>query len=257
MLLAGVCLMIYFAVIRFSPGWRRNAKHFLFMGLFNSAIPFVLYSAAALVLPASLEAIFNSMSPMFGAFFAALWLRESLSVRKVTGLALGVAGVAMASSFGKFAVSMESAAALFGCLLAPACYGLAGVYLRKRASEVKPMAIAGGSQLLGGAALIPFVLISPPQLSEVSPTVALTAVVFAILCSAVAYLIYYRLIADIGPTKALTVTFLIPVFAMLWGAVFLHESITGSMVAGAVLILTGTLLVTARARRASSAIVQK
>jgi drug/metabolite transporter (DMT)-like permease len=194
---------------------------------------------------------------MFGAAFAALWLGEPLSTRKVAGLLLGVAGVVTPNGFGGLAVSMRSIAALFGCLLAPACYGLAGIYMRKRASGAKPMAIAGGSQLLGGAVLLPFVLVSPPHLSAVSVSVAVTAVVFAVFCSGVAYLLYYRLIADIGPTKALTVTFMIPVFAMLWGALFRHESTTASMVAGATLILAGTLLVTARARQVPSANIQK
>ncbi len=251
MLVAGVCLVIFFAAIRFRPEWRKNWKPFLVIGLLNSAVPFLLYSAAALVLPASLEAIFNSMSPMFGAIFAALWLGEPLSVRKVAGLTLGVAGVVMASSLSGIITSVTAVAAILGCLLAPACYGLAGAYIKKKASGVKPMAVAGGSQLFGGIALLPFLLVSPPPPSAVNGTIVAIAVVFAVVCSGVAYLIYYRLIADVGPTKALTVTFLIPVFAMLWGTLFLHETVTASMVAGAAVILLGTFLVAAPARRAA------
>jgi drug/metabolite transporter (DMT)-like permease len=135
--------------------------------------------------------------------------------------------------------------AILGCLLAPACYGLAGVYIKKRASTIKPMAIAGGSQLLGGLALMPFLLVAPPSAGRITMPVVLLVVLFAVLCSALAYLIYYRLIADIGPTKALTVTFLIPVFAMAWGLLFLRERITLSMAGGAAIILVGTFLVAA------------
>jgi drug/metabolite transporter (DMT)-like permease len=246
MLLAGAALVLFFLLTRFKPEWRKNAKHFLVIGLLNSAIPFVLYSVAALVLPAAMEAIFNSMSPMFGAIFAALWMDERLTPRKIAGLLLGVGGVVTMSSFGGLTLDLKTALAVAACVLAPMCYGLAGVYIRTRASGVKPMAIAGGSQLLGGLALLPFVALSPPAVSSVDTRVALIVIVFALLCSAVAYLMYYRLIADIGPTKALTVTFLIPVFAMAWGLIFLHESIAWSMILGAAIILVGTFLVAAR-----------
>ena len=111
------------------------------------------------------------------------------------------------------------------------------------------MAIAGGSQLFGGIALMPFLLLAPPPASSVDIRIVLLTVFFALLCSAVAYLIYYRLIADIGPTRALTVTFLIPLFAMLWGVVFLGEALTMSTVLGAIVILAGTALVTLKGRK--------
>jgi drug/metabolite transporter (DMT)-like permease len=139
------------------------------------------------------------------------------------------------------------------CLLAPACYGLAGAYIKKRASTVPPRAIAGGSQLLGGIALMPFLLVSPPPASALNVNVVFLVLAFAILCSAFAYLIYYKLIADVGPTKALTVTFLIPIFAMVWGALFLREAITVSMAAGAAIVLAGTFLVAAPGRKAIAA----
>jgi drug/metabolite transporter (DMT)-like permease len=263
MLIAGVALALFFIATRFKPAWRKNAKHFLVIGLLNSAIPFVLYSVAALVLPAAMEAIFNSMSPMFGAVFAALWMNEKLTARKIVGLMLGVGGVVTMSSLGGLRFDAQTTLAIAACVLAPMCYGLAGVYIRTRASEAKPMAIAGGSQLFGGLALLPFVAAFPPAASSIDLRIALIVVAFALACSGVAYLIYYRLIVDIGPTKALTVTFLIPVFAMAWGLILLHEAVTWSMIAGAAVILAGTYLVAARggsqksARRRPTAGVQE
>ena len=244
MLLAGIALVIFFFVTRFTADWRKNWKHFFIIGLANSAFPFVLYSAAALVLPASMEAIFNSLSPMFGAVFAALWLKERLTMRKISGLALGVAGVVTMSSLAGLAIGLSTILAIVACILAPMCYGLAGVYIKRHAGGAKPMAIAGGSQLLGGLALLPFLFIAPPPPAAFTPSVAVLIVAFALLCSGIAYIIYYRLIADIGPTRALTVTFLIPVFAMGWGFLFLREAITWSMILGAAIILAGTYLVT-------------
>lgn len=246
MLIAGVALVLFFAVTGFKPGWRKNARHFLVIGLLNSAVPFVLYSVAALVLPAAMEAIFNSLSPMFGAVFAALWMNERLTARKVVGLVLGVGGVVTMSSLGGLHFDIETALAVAACALAPMCYGLAGVYIRTRASAAQPMAIAGGSQLFGGIALLPFVAIFPPAAASVDLRITLIVLAFALACSGVAYLIYYKLIADIGPTKALTVTFLIPVFAMFWGLLLLHEAVSWSMVMGAAVILAGTYLVAGR-----------
>jgi drug/metabolite transporter (DMT)-like permease len=252
MLLAGAALTLVFLAIRFTSGWRKNWRHFLVIGVLNSAVPFALYSIAALYLPAAMEAIFNSMSPMFGALFAAIWLGERLTPSKIAGLVLGIAGVVVMSSLGNLPPGPETSLAILACLLAPMCYGLAGVYIKKQAAGVRPLAIAGGSQLLGGLALMPFLLLSPPHVSALSAHVVLLVVAFALLCSALAYVIYYKLIADVGPTRALTVTFLIPVFAMLWGVLLIGERVTLSMAAGALIILAGTFLVTAPRRKAAS-----
>jgi drug/metabolite transporter (DMT)-like permease len=241
-LIAGIALAAFFAAIRFKPGWRKNWKHFLVLGMVNSGIPFLLYSFAALYLPGSLEAILNSTAPLFGALFSALWLAERLTLRKLAGLVLGIAGVVLVSSMDTFERTPMGFLAVAACLLAPACYALAGIYVKKRASAVKPMAIAGGSQLAAGLVLLPLVFIFPPTQPVTLQVGALTAA-FALFCSALAYLIYYRLIADVGPTRALTVTFLIPIFAMAWGALFLAETITVARVVGAVVILGGTALI--------------
>jgi drug/metabolite transporter (DMT)-like permease len=123
------------------------------------------------------------------------------------------------------------------------------LYIKRKACGVKLMAIAGGSQLFGGLALMPFLLMSAPQVAVISPRVAIVTFAFAVLCSAVAYVIYYRLIADIGPTKALTVTFLIPIFAILWQSLIFRKTTTWSVLPGAALILAGTYLVTAPQRK--------
>jgi drug/metabolite transporter (DMT)-like permease len=254
MLLAGAALALFFVITGFKAGWRKNARHFLVIGLLNSAIPFFLYSVGALVLPPSMEAIFNSLSPMFGAVFAAVWLAESLTLRKVAGLLLGIAGVVAMSSLSDLPRSPATIFAIIGCLFAPLCYGLAGVYIKRNASGIRPLAIAGGSQLFGGLAMMQFLFVSAPQMAVISPRIVLVTVVFAILCSALAYVIYYRLIADVGPTKALSVTFLIPVFAMAWQLLILGETITWSMLLGAAVILVGTYLVTTSRRRQGVAV---
>jgi len=128
------------------------------------------------------------------------------------------------------------------CLLASMSYGFVSVYTKRFAAAMNPRAIAGGSQLMAGLLLLPFTPLAPPP-GPVTPFIAVNMILFALLSSGLAFLLYYRLIADVGPTKALTVTFLMPAFTMLWAALFLAETITMVMILGCALILAGTALV--------------
>jgi len=242
MLLAGIFLLVLFAATGFSLGWKRNWKRFVVIGLVNSGLPFLLYSFAALYVPASVESVLNAMSPLFGAIFSALWLGEALTARKVLGLVLGAAGVVAITSLGSLPPSPYLVPAILACVLATACYGLGGVYIKKRAGDIAPKAMAAGSQFAAGILILPLAFAFPPTALP-SPTVMLALLVFALLCSALAYLIYYKLMSELGPTKALTVTFLIPVFGMLWGAILLGERISLAMIGGSLLVLAGTALV--------------
>jgi drug/metabolite transporter (DMT)-like permease len=247
-LIAGIVLVLFFTVAGFKLKWGERWRRYLVIGLLNSAIPGVLYSFAALSLPASVEAVLNALSPCFGAIFAAIWLGEPLSGRKVLGLGLGLAGVGIVSGIGRGSGGNATLVAALACVAATACYGLAGVFIKKKAKDIESRSMAAGSQLLGGLFLLPSLAFFPPS-GILQPKVALITLLFALLCSAIAYLIYYRLIADVGPTKALTVTFLIPVFGFLWGGLFFGEAIDPPMLGGSVLILCGTYLVAANAKK--------
>lgn len=238
-LLAGMALILYFWVIGVDLDWRRHWRHYLVMGGVGSALPFVLFSFAALHIPASCSVIFNSTSPLFGAVFSALWLRDPLTWRKGLGLFLGAAGVAIVSRVSTTPLNTLFYLSLCACLGSALCYGLAGVYMKRFAPTVNPRAMAGGSQTMAGLLLLPLWPLSPVP-GVVTLPVVWNILALALLCSGVAYLLYYRLIADVGPTKALTVTFLMPVFGMLWGALFLGEVITLEMMSGAALIIGGT-----------------
>ncbi len=244
LLFGGVFLLFLFAVVKHKIDWRRNWKQFLIIGLVNSAVPFVMYSFAALHIPGSVSAIVNSMSPVFGAVFSAIWLAENLTVRKALGLAVGVGGVALVSIGGAVQLNTESLLAIGACIIAAMCYGLAGVYIKRKASKIDSMSIACASQLLAGAVLVPlfFTYSGSPGITWLS---LLILFLFGIFCSGIAYLIYFRLIRRAGPTKALTVTFLIPIFGIAGSRLFLGEAITPSIIVGCVIILVGTFLVTA------------
>ncbi|HEU0075937.1 MAG TPA: DMT family transporter [Dehalococcoidia bacterium] len=244
--LGGLVLIGYFAAIGFDVGWRRDWRRFALIGVLNSSIPFSLYAFAALNLPASYSAIFNSTTSLFGATFAAVWLADPLTPRKLAGLVMGICGVALVAGLGGAETDANFFLAMAACLCAAVSYATVGVYVRKYARDLEPRAIAGASQMVAGVILLPLLVLDQPKTLDVD--IAANLLGLALLSSGVAYLLYYRLLADVGPSKALTVTFLIPAFAMLWGAVFLEETITLTMLLGTAVIIGGTLLVTSRDR---------
>jgi drug/metabolite transporter (DMT)-like permease len=242
LLLGGAALVAGFVVFRRHLDVARHWRAYLLVGLLNSAAPFLLFAYAALALPASYLVILNAVLPLFGALASALWLDEPLDARTLGGLSAGVIGVMLVSRAGPLVPDATFGLAVAASLAAVACYALAGVWLKRRGSALRPMAVAGWSQLLGGLALLPLAAFAPIH-GTITPTIVVNVLLLALLCSAVAYLLYFRLIADVGPTRAMTVTFLMPAFGMLWGRLFLDETITPAMLAGAALIVGGTATV--------------
>ena len=242
-LLGGLALLAWFRFTGFDPGLRRHARAYLVVGSVNIALPFVLYSYAAQHAPASLLAIINATSPMFGLLWGALFRDERITVRKVTGLVLGAAGVAFIAQPGAHAGGPQFAWAIAAALAACCAYGLAGVVIKRVAQGVPSKGMAAGNQLAAALVLVPLLPFVPPAAAP-SWIVIGNVLALALLASGVAFVLYFRLIADVGATRALTVTFLIPAFGLLWGGLFLGESLPAGALAGAVLIVGGTALVT-------------
>lgn len=242
-LLGGAALLAWFRLAGFDAGLKRHWRYYLAVGIVNSAIPFALYAYAAIHLPASLLAIVNATSPMFGMLFGALFGTERVTLRKVAGLALGAAGVALVAQPGGLQAGSAFYAPIAAALGACAGYGLTGVLVRRWGQGVPARGVAAGQQLAAAAVLAPLLLLAPLP-APPSALVAGNVLAVALLASAVAFLIYFRLIADVGATRALTVTFLIPAFGVLWGWLFLGEALPGGMLAGGASIVAGTILVT-------------
>jgi drug/metabolite transporter (DMT)-like permease len=226
---------------------REHWKPLAVVGLANSALPFALFALAALAINAGLSSILNATAPLWAALVAWWWLGDRPTRDKLLGLAIGFAGVAALAwnkaSFKPGDFGISPALAVVACLAATLCYGFAANYTKRRLSGVAPLAVATGSQLFAALALaLPAVWWWPARLPGAGAWAALAAL--ALLCTGVAYILYFRLIARLGAAKAITVTFLIPVFGVLWGALFLGETITGAMVLGCAVILLGTALVT-------------
>ena len=229
------------------PDLRGRWRDYLVVGTVNSALPFALYSFAEQYVSASTAAILNATSPFFGALIAALWLKEALRPRQLAGMGLGVAGVVWVVGWHAGPASEPVFLAASACLVAALCYGISGIYTKVRMSGVPSAAIALYSQLGAAIVLAPAAATGPlPQAPSL--VVAANVLALAFASTAYAYRLYFRLIANVGPTRALTVTFLIPLFGVLWGVALLGEPLTGEMLFGAMLSLAGTW----RATRAPS-----
>lgn len=240
--LAGAALLAMMLVTGRAMNFRENWKSFLILGTINSALPFALYSYAALSIPAGYSAIVNATSPLWGAVMGAAFLSERLTLRKMAGMAIGVLGVAFLVRLGPVEFNSKLVLAVLACVGATLCYAIVGIYTKKKLTGLTSMQMATGSQVGAAFVLLPFLPLAPVQ-GEITLTIAMVGVALALLCSAVAYLIYFRLMADLGPTKALTVTFLIPLFALLWGYLFLNEHITMNTVIGCAGVVLATWLV--------------
>lgn len=241
-LIAGLALLLYARVLKKPLELRARWRQYLIIGAINSAIPFTLTAAAQLRLTASLAAILNATSPLFGAVVAAAWIHDPLTAKKIGGLVLGIAGVAILVGWSPMEVSAGTALAIGASLLAAGFYGLASVYTKAKVSRAPSLGMAAGSQLGASLLLFPLVPAAPPFAAP-SGGVWLCVFFLALCSTGWAYLLYFRLIVDVGPAKALTVTFLIPIFAVAWGALFLGERISLSECIGCAVILVGTSFV--------------
>ena len=223
---------------------REHWRGLLVVGALNSAIPFALFSFAALSITAGLSSIVNATTPLWTAIVAFVWLRQGLTRWRVLGLVVGFAGVAfLAWDKASFKPGADHTGfwAVVACAAATLCYGIAANATKRFLAGASPLAVATGSQLSATVLLtLPAAALWPS--TAPSGTAWAAAFALAALCTAVAYILYFRLMSRVGPTNAVSVTFLIPLFAILWGALFLSEAITAQMVIGGGIVLVGIAL---------------
>lgn len=229
------------------PELRRHWRRTFFIGLLNSGIPFACFSFALLSISTGLSAILNATVPMFGALIAWAWLNDKLTASRVLGLAIGFAGVALLAwdkaSFTPDASGASSGWAVLACLLAVLCYGISASYAKRYLAGLPPLVTAAGSQI--GASLglaLPALWLWPARMP--GPSAWLALLVVGVVCTGIAYILFFRLIENAGPPRALSVTFLVPVFAVLYGVTFLGETVTPWMLGCAAVIVCGTALST-------------
>jgi drug/metabolite transporter (DMT)-like permease len=240
--LAGAVLFIGLRAAGHKSEIRMHWRKLLLLGGLNAAIPFSLISAAELHVTASLAAMLTATAPMWSAIFSAIWLGERIDARRATGLLLGVLGVSVLVGWSPLVLTPVVALSIAGVIVATASYALATVYSKRQLSGVPAPTLALGQQLGATVLLaVPALLRASAAQPHARSIGALT--LLAVLCTAAAYLIFFQLLASIGPTRLSTVTYLIPVFGTTWGALFLGERVNGGMIAGITMVLISVLVV--------------
>ncbi|MBW7874774.1 MAG: DMT family transporter [Candidatus Cloacimonetes bacterium] len=219
--------------------------HLVVVGLLNSALPFCLLAWAAASVPAGFLAVMNATAPLFAALVAWVWCKQTLSRWQIAGMFIGVLGVVVLVS-SRLEVSQTGPGVIpsvIKALLATFLYGIAANYTKVYLSQCSSLLIATGGQVIASITLLPFAIFLWPD-KAASAQAWYCAWALAVISTAIGFLLYYRLIAGVGPTKAIAVTFLVPVFGLLWGYVFLNETLTLYMLMGAAIIFLGTALAT-------------
>lgn len=255
---AGVLLLILGAKRQLpvlATHWRKT----FFVGLLNSAIPFACFAWALLTITTGLSSIMNATVPLFGALVAWVWLKDRPGGSRLLGLAIGFVGVVLlawdkthvaagastvaSNAVGAAANGGDNTLQLLSLLLACLCYGIAASFTKVHLNQVPPLITAAGSQCGASLALVlPMLWLWPGKTPGLTAWVAIA--ISGVVCTGLAYVLYFRLIGRIGPAKAMTVTFLIPVFAVISGVAFLGESVTLWMLGCGVVIVCGTALST-------------
>ena len=223
----------------------RHWKKIFLVGLLNSGIPFACYAFALLSITTGLSSILNATVPLFGAIVAWVWLKDRPNGLRILGLLVGFAGVAMLAwdkaSFKPDASGMATGWAVLACLLATLCYGISASFTKRHLTGLPALVTATGSQLGATVGLaLPTVWFWPQHMPGATAWWSLLWV--GVLCTGVAYILYFRLIENIGPARSLTVTFVVPVFAVMYGVLFLGEAVSSWMVFCGVIIMCGTAL---------------
>jgi len=222
-------------------GWRDH----LAVCMVNNVLPFICFAYAATALPASYLAVMNGMVPLWSAVISVPVLKERLSAGRVIGFLLGIAGVALIVKLGPIDLTAHSALAAAAGVAGAAFWGWAGVVIRQRTGRVPPISLAAGSILFATVLLAP-TWVEVPPLSAWTPGATAALVALGALVSGLAYLPFFTLVRDIGPTRTLTVGLAVPVLGIFWGWLALGETITASMIAGAALVLAALVMVMRR-----------
>ena len=229
-------------VMRESIGLRAHWRDHLAVTMTNNVLPFLCFAWAATALPASYLAVMNGMVPLWSGVIAAPVLKERLGARRIAGFVLGVAGIALIVKLGPVAVTPRIVLAAVAGMVGAALWGWAGVVIRQRTGRVGPISLAAGSVVFAAIILSPTWAALPPPATW-TPGAVGALIALGALVSGVAYLPFFTLVRDIGPTRTLTVGLAVPVLGIFWGWLLLGEIITLSMLAGAALVLVALVLV--------------
>jgi drug/metabolite transporter (DMT)-like permease len=242
--LAAVIMLAYLRATGLRVRWRRDRKAIAVIGCFGAALPFPLFAYGATQWSAGFLAVINATVPLWGAVIARLWLGDRITPTAILGLAFGIGGVVLLTGARSAPLPAAGAAALVAALAASLCFAVAGVATKAFGANVPAASLGTGVLIVGAAFNAPLTLLDPPR--QITAFALANAALLALLASALATVLYLKLIQEIGPTRSMTVTF--------WSALLLDEPVTATMIAACGFVLMGTALVLAGQRRAVPAV---
>lgn len=238
--IAAIFLHGYALLTKQDLALRTHWRHYIVLGLFQTAVPFLLFALALENIGASLGSIINATSPLFGLIIAIIIGDEAPRWQRIVGIALGMLGVGALVGINQADTASHLPAIILG-LGATLSYGIASNYTRRAVRNAPSLGMATYSQTFAALMMAPLLWWNAPS-APVTSTAALAVIALGALSTGLAYLLFFRLVVDVGPTASLAVTFLIPIGAMTWGALFLNETITLTMIGGCLLVFVGTIL---------------
>tara|TARA_B100000902_G_scaffold114661_1_gene115663 strand:- start:244 stop:1104 length:861 start_codon:yes stop_codon:yes gene_type:complete len=239
-----VTLRLLIAGLVFMPFLLRKKKRSLFKSYFpailiiaivSNAIPFTMFAYASLGATSNMLGILNGTTAFLTTVIAYFWLKESVSLKQIVGLLLGFIGVLILVNPSNGSTTfIASMCAMIGSL----CYAFNATYLQKYHSNSDKIVLIGWSMLFGGFFMIPIASFNlPDAMPDTNSILALFWL--AVISTGVGYLAYVRLIDRIGAVKTVTLTYLLPVFSIIWGAIFLQEKITSIILGGFIFVMMG------------------
>ena len=240
---AGLLLLPLLIIQKKLPLLIAHWRPIAIVGIFNSALPFVLFAYATQSIASGTMSVINAVTPLWGAAIAWVWLKDKLPPMRMLGLLVGFAGIVVLVWDKLTTGASGSLLAVTAGVAAPIFYGIAASFTKKYLKGADPVATATGSLISSGLLLLPFSVWLWPE-NPVSPGSWGAVLGLTVLCTSIAYTLYYKLLNSIGPSKAMTVTFLVPVFGVFWGWLYLDEAVTVHVLMGAGVILLGTALAT-------------
>ncbi len=241
--LAALTVIAYTTACGLPLELRTRWRPYLYVGVLNASLPWLLYSYAGKVLPASYMVILNSSTPMFVLLIAMMTGSEPVGRLRVLGLALGCVGVGLIVGLGPLEITLDAGLAVLLCLASALCYAFGGMAIRHHGEHQDSRVLTAGSMLLATVVLLPF-MGPPPDPSALDLKVIAAIAALGMGCSGMGYLVYYRLVARVGASRTLTVTYLMPLFGTCYGVVLLGEPFGPGIAIGGITVLLATALVT-------------
>ncbi len=240
--LALITLVLIMRLLRQAWPWA-HWRELLLLGALTVAVPFLLYAWAAMRLPAGYSALINTTAVLFGTLASAWFKEDTLTPRKLVGCAVGFVGVALIVQLGPVRLDGPTIAAIVACVLASACYGSSTPLMKRATTRMEPLAIAAGIHAAAWVLVLPGAAWAWPQ-AQFTTAALLSVAVLGIVTSGVAYWIHLRIIRHVSPVAAISPAFMIPVFGVTWGHLFLGEELSSGIFVGGALVLVATALVT-------------